>query len=237
MLPFQSFAVSLPAAAALALAGAVSPSAIGALILVFTQFLRSGGREQALARGACYAAGAGLFSFTAGFILFFALNILRQTAESALYLAAGSLVLIAGLIELKDFFWYGRWFSLTLPLRFVKILETRAVGAGTSKGTAFGSGLFLAFLLLPATGTPLLAAALLVSESGVGYQSALFVLACYSLASLLPAFIIAYAASAGLGLKRAEAWRRRHRGSLRLTMGLALIAAGISIIAGAPGGF
>ncbi|MBI4017517.1 MAG: GAP family protein, partial [Candidatus Aenigmarchaeota archaeon] len=147
-----------------------------------------------------------------------------------LYMVIGAFVLLAGFLEIKDYFWYGRWFSLAIPARFVHTMEERASGAHTSLWASFSFGVVLTLIELPCTGAPYLAVLTLMSQSGHSYITAFPLLLYYNLIFVLPLLVIIFLAYRGTEMKRFEAWRQEHRGKMRLMIGLALLAIGIWIV-------
>lgn len=182
--------------------------------------------------GASYTLGVYVSYLVGGLTLLGVFNAVRSIAfiSQVLYAVVGGFVLIAAFLEIKDFFWYGRWFSLAIPKRFVETVERRASGAHASLWAAFSFGAILTLIELPCTGAPYLAILTVMSQSGYAYVTALPLLLYYNLVFILPLIVIIYLAYSGFAMKRLEGWRQEHRGAMRLVIGLFLLAIGIWII-------
>lgn len=215
---------------AAALADSINPCVFGVLIFllafmtkVFKSKIRMliGGLIYALAVYITYfLLGLGIFTiaFTAGFAIPF-------------YWFAAIVAIIAGLIEIKDFFWYGKGFSLQIFPGGAKRIKhyTKYLEKYESKHPVmglvviFGLGVFVPFVELPCTGAPYLAILGMISSGDIG--SAIPLLLLYNLIFILPLFVIIGLMYFGKG-KSLEAWRKEHRGLMRLSIGLLLIALG-----------
>lgn len=224
--------LSLPLITGLALVDSINPCVIGVLILLMTVLLQAGNKRAVLLNGIAYAIGVYLTYLVGGLTLLGIFNAIRDVlfVSQILYIVIGIFVLIAAILEIKDFFWYGRWFSLAIPKRFVSTIETKAQGTTRGFWTSFSFGVILTLIELPCTGAPYLAILTLMSQSGYAYLTALPLLLYYNLIFVLPLIVIIFLAYRGFAMKRLEGWRQEHRGAMRLYIGLFLLAIGIWII-------
>ncbi len=229
--------LSLPLITGLGLIDSINPCVIGVLILLLTVLLKAGDKRAVLRNGIAYTAGVYLTYLVGGLTLLGVFNAIRNVLfiSQILYGVIGALVLAAGFLEVKDYFWYGRWFSLAIPKRFIDTMEKKAAGAHTSLWASFSFGSILTLIELPCTGAPYLAILTLMSQSGYAYLSALPLLLYYNLVFVAPLLVIIWLAYTGFALKRLERWRQEHRGLMRLIIGLALLAVGIWIITAVAG--
>lgn len=221
--------LSLPIIIGLALVDAVNPCVIGVLILLLTLLLKSGDRQRVLSNGLAYTAGVYFTYLLGGLTLLSVFTAVRQIVvlSKYLYVAIGAFIILAGFLEVKDFFWYGRWFSLSIPRALVKTVEEEAANARKSRLAAFTAGSVLTLIELPCTGAPYLAVLTLMSQSGFGFLTALPLLLLYNLVFVLPLLAIIYLAYSGLAMKQLESWRKENRGLMRLAVGVALLAIGV----------
>jgi len=99
----------------------INPCAIGVLILMISVVLSGGGStKRLLGLGLAYISAIFFTYLIAGLgLVYFFSNIPIVLAEY-LSLAVGFLVIIAGLLEMKDYFWYGQGFSLQIPAKYAK---------------------------------------------------------------------------------------------------------------------
>jgi len=229
---FQAPSLSIPIITGLALLDSINPCVIGVLILLITVLLKTGKRGAILRNGIAYTVGVYVTYLIGGLTLLSLFNLIRNIVliSQMLYFIVGTFVILAGLLEVKDFFWYGRWYSLAIPARLVKTVEHKASGAHISLWASFGFGVLLTLIELPCTGAPYLAVLTLMSQSGTAYITTLPLLLFYNLVFVLPLIVIIYLAYSGTSLKKIERWRKENRGMMRLYIGLVLLAIGVWIL-------
>ncbi|MBI4021375.1 MAG: hypothetical protein HY369_03965 [Candidatus Aenigmarchaeota archaeon] len=151
------------------------------------------------------------------------------TLGLAVYLGAvvGVILLAFGLLEIKDFFWYGRGLSLAIPTRFTATIKARAAHV-TGVG-AILLGIFVAMVELPCTGGPYLAITAILAG---GFDSLAFsYLALYNFIFVLPLIIIVALAALGVRYEKMKAWKETRKKWMRLVAGLLLVCFGVFILA------
>lgn len=153
-----------------------------------------------------------------------------QLLSQVFYIVIGLFILAAAFLEIKDYFWYGRFFSLAIPKRFVRTIEESASRTHANIASAVLFGVIVTLIELPCTGAPYLAIITMMSQSGVQFASALLLLLLYNLVFVLPLIVIIYLAYKGVAYKKIESWRREHKGRMRLAVGLMLLGISIWII-------
>lgn len=154
----------------------------------------------------------------------------------AVYWIAAIIAIIAGLLEIKDFFWYGKGFSLQLipgtakriKLYTKKIKSLREKGILWSYIAAIPLGVFVTLVELPCTGAPYLAVLAIIGQGN--YAQGIPLLLLYNLIFILPLFVIIGLSYFGRSSQAMEKWRKKHRGLMRLAVGLFLIALGSYMI-------
>ncbi|MDO8516311.1 MAG: hypothetical protein Q7S28_03610 [bacterium] len=167
-------------------------------------------------------------------------GILRVTVStgfsSAFYIFAAVIAIIAGLFEIKDYFWYGKGFSLQmLPGGGERIkMYTAYIEKMEEKHPALAVlmigvlGVFVVLVELPCTGAPYFAILGMLSKGA--YAEAVPYLLLYNFVFILPLFVIIGIAYFGTASNRLEAWRQEHRGLMRLGIGLFLVVLGAYMI-------
>ena len=152
-------------------------------------------------------------------------------------LVAAVLAILAGFLEIKDYFWYGKGFSLQmLPGGAARLKYYVAqIEKMEKKHPLFLLvsiallGVFVVLIELPCTGARYLAIlALLQDESTQG--QAVPLLLFYNLVFVLPLIFIVGVTYFGVSSEQIEAWRKRHRGLMRLGVGLFLIGLGAYLL-------
>ena len=223
--------INIPILIGAALIDSINPCAFGVLIFLLaylaktTQTLPAARRSRKLlTHGLVFILAVFLTYLIVGITL---LPIISNLGRVGLwvYAAIGILVIIAGLIELKDFFWYGRGFSLALIPGAAKRIKLYTKKISDNLSSAFLLGVFVALVELPCTGAVYLAVLSLMSLAGVSISS-VFLLILYNLIFVLPLVVILILVSRGAATEKIEAWRKRNRRLMRLLIGLLLIALG-----------
>lgn len=214
-----------------ALADSINPCAIGVLILmVSTLLVLSHNRNKMVYVGVIYILAVFVTYFLAGIGLL--LFIQKFNLAEPLGIFVGSLVILMGLIEVKDFFWYGKGITLAIPVSQSKKIE-KYVKRVTIPG-AILLGIFVSAVELPCTGGPYLAITTLLARQPFNLQ-AIFLLLVYNFIFVLPLIVILLLVYFGMSAKKLERLRKEGRGWMRLIIGLVMISLGILLILFATG--
>lgn len=210
-----------------ALLDSMTPCVIGVLILLMTVLMRQKDKRILVRNGLIYVSAVYLTYFIAGVTLLKIFTLTRETVTIAnyFYLGLGGLIGFFGLLEVKDFFWYGRWVSLGIFPRFISTMEGYVERTGQSPIAAFLFGIFVTLIELPCTGAPYLAVLTLMSF--MAFSKALPLLVVYNLVFVLPLIFIISLAYVGVRVKKIEKWRRVNRRGIRLFIGVFLLALSI----------
>jgi len=205
----------------------INPCAIGVLILMISVIFSSGGsRKRLLVLGFLYTLSVFLVYLFAGLGLLYFLSEIPLVVTLYISIAVGLLIILAGLIEIKDYFWYGRWFSLTIPASFAKKIHVYSSRV-TIPGVIF-LGAFVSAVELPCTGAPYLAIITLLSQ--YFDFTAFLLLVLYNVVFVLPLIVILILVASGMKLHSVKAWKQGARGYMRLFIGLLLVALGWLLI-------
>ena len=218
--------INLPILIGAAVIDSINPCAFGVLIFLLAFLLEtSKDKTKMLIRGLVYIFAVFVTYLVAGLIL---LPIIQKLGKVSVvsYIVIAIIVIIAGLIEIKDFFWYGKGFSLSIfPSESERIkLYVKKVAGNVS--TAAFLGVFVALVELPCTGAVYIAVLALMSLSGLSISN-ITLLVIYNLIFVLPLVIILLFVYRGVSIEKFEEWRNKHKGLMRLMIGLLLIALGV----------
>ena len=156
-----------------ALVDSINPCAIGVLVLLISTLLalsRQKRRHMMLATGLIYIIAVYITYFLAGIGLL--LFIQRFNLAEPLSVIVGSVVILLGIIEAKDFFWYGKGISLRIPVRRAE--QVKKMIKNISLPTAIILGVFVAAVELPCTGGPYLAITTLLATQGFETQTLIY---------------------------------------------------------------
>jgi len=205
----------------------INPCAIGVLILMISVVLSSQGTtRRMLLLGALYILAIYLTYLSAGLGLVYFLASIPLFVTESLSIIVGSFIILAGLIEIKDFFWYGRGFSLGIPVVFTKKIHELSKNL-TVPGVMI-LGAFVAGVELPCTGAPYLAIITILSMNF--NLTAFLLLVFYNIIFVLPLLIILILVAFGMKVQRVKQWKQESRGYMRLLIGLLLIGLGWLLI-------
>jgi len=220
---------------AAALADSINPCVFGVLIFLLAYMTK-------VFKNTARMLFAGLIYITAVYVTYFLIGLgiftLAYTAGFAkpFYWFAASVAIVAGIFEVKDYFWYGKGFSLQMipgaAERIKKYSDAmermETVHPALSLAVAAFLGIFVVFVELPCTGAPYLAILGMLSK-GL-YTEAIPLLLLYNLIFILPLFVIVGLVYFGHSSKTLEKWRKENRGLMRLGIGMILLALGAYMI-------
>lgn len=205
----------------------INPCAIGVLILMISVMM--GGKKsmgRMLLLGSLYIFAIFLTYLLAGLGLLYFLASIPLFVTEYLSIIVGSLVILFGLVEIKDYFWYGRGFSLAIPVFFAKKIHN--MSQNISVPGVIVTGAFVAGVELPCTGAPYLAIITILSTN---FNAAAFLLlVLYNIIFVMPLIVILVMVAYGAKLNMIKEWKQESRGIMRLAIGLLLIGLGWLLI-------
>lgn len=222
-------AINLPVVIGAALVDSINPCAFGVLLFLLAYLLKTVKKKSTMVlNGMIYIFGVFITYLAAGLIL---LPIVRALGQFSVwsYRVIGLIVIIAGLLEIKDYFWYGKGFNLAITPNNAQRIKMYTNKVGTKKSTAFLLGVFVALVELPCTGAVYLAILALMSAAGVTLSNVEFLL-IYNVIFVLPLLAILLSVAYGADLKSFKSWREEHKGLMRLLIGLLLLFMGAWMI-------
>src|SRR3989338_4756642 len=152
----------------------INPCAIGVLILLISVMISRKTRGNMLLFGFAYVGAVFLTYLVAGLGLMTFISMIPLAIAQYISLIVAVAIAFAALVEIKDFYWYGRGFSLAIPPDMAKRIH-KYVENLTLPGVIF-LGAFVAAVELPCTGAPYLAIILLLSYNFDFYAFLLLVL-------------------------------------------------------------
>jgi cytochrome c biogenesis protein CcdA len=214
-----------------ALIDSINPCVFGVLIFLIAFMNRLfASRNMMLLGGLIYTAVVYITYLVLGF------GILRLTLSigvaSFFYFIVALIAIIAGLLEIKDYFWYGRWFSLEIipggaaRIKYytAKIEALKERHPSALMGMMALLGVFVVLVELPCTGAPYFAILGLLAQGN--YAAATPLLLLYNFIFVVPLLVVIGVSYFGATSDRLEVWRKEHRGLMRLIVGLFLVALG-----------
>jgi cytochrome c biogenesis protein CcdA len=152
------------------------------------------------------------------------------------YWLAALIAIFAGLLEIKDYFWYGKGPSLQIipgggdRIKYYtnKIENMEQRHPALLILTTALLGVFVVLIELPCTGAPYLAVLGLLSKGE--FATAVPMLLIYNFVFVIPLFVIIGISYFGTTSETLENWRKEHRGLMRLGIGIFLLLLGFYMI-------
>jgi cytochrome c biogenesis protein CcdA len=200
----------------------INPCAIGVLILLMSTLLVAKKKDRMLKIGLLYILSVYVTYFLFGLGLVTFISSIPILWAEYISIAVGLLVIYAGSLEVKDYYWYGHGFSLMIPVKYVEKIKQKM--KKLSVGTIVFLGIFVAAVELPCTGGPYLAITLLLAQNF--NLSAFILLVIYNIIFVMPLVIILLMVVFGAKVKNIQKWKQANKGYMRLLTGLLLIALG-----------
>ncbi len=205
----------------------INPCAIGVLILMISVVLGGKGSvRRLLFLGGLYIGAIFVTYLLAGLGLIYFLSRVPLFVAEYLALIVGSFVILAGLLEVKDFYWYGKGFSLQIPPYFAEKIKKYSENI-TVPGVIL-LGAFIAGVELPCTGAPYLAIITLLSLNFDFYAFMLLIL--YNIIFVLPLVVILVMVAAGTKVSSIKQWKQANKAYMRFAIGYMLVALGWLLI-------
>ncbi len=207
---------------------AINPCEFAVLIILITAVLSAGGRKRALWAGLAFSASVFISYYMMGIGLYSAVEAAGVTR--GIYIAVSVLAIVTGLFNLKDYFWYGKWFVMEVPLSWRPRLR-RIVQGVTSVPGAFFTGFVVSLFLLPCTSGPYIVILGLLAETETRMSAMLWLL-LYNTVFIAPMAGITIAMYFGLAtVEKTEEWRTRNLETLHLAAGTIILLLGIGMLA------
>lgn len=217
--------LTIPILVGAAIIDSINPCAFGVLIFLLAYLFKTfHSQRSVLLHGLTYISAVFLTYLAAGLFL---LPVISQFGRisAGVYVIIGAILVVSGLLEIKDFFFYGKGLSLSISPsagRRIEALVRRITG---KISTSFALGVFVALVELPCTGAVYLGVLALVSLAGFTANNFLLLIV-YNFLFVLPLVVILLLVHSGGETEKFEKWRERYRRYMRLAIGLLLIALG-----------
>jgi cytochrome c biogenesis protein CcdA len=144
-----------------------------------------------------------------------------HSSKIAFYIKLFVAVLVgaAGIINIKDFFWYGKGVSFILPKKYVTRIKSLTRKA--SLPAIVSAALIVTIVEFPCSGMMYLGLITYFVASSVEFITLMLYLLLYNIVFILPLVIITVLATKSLS--RVEETRLKYRKVFRLVMGVALV--------------
>lgn len=207
-----------------AVVAAMTPSTIGVLILLATVVLGSGrSHSRMVGVGLSFIFSLFLTSLLIGIGSLYLFSLVPLIPANYIAIGIGILIVNAGLLEIKDYFWYGQGLGLRMHKRAQRRIRLLTKGnVGVSR--AFVLGAYTAFAALPCIGAPYVAVLALLHT---GFDpTRVGLLALYTGIFVAPLVVLLLMVAGGVKLSDVAHWKEDGKGRMRLGVGLLLITLG-----------
>ncbi len=219
--------LTIPAVISAAIVDAINPCAFAVLIILVSTILVGQSRHRALFAGLAFSLSIFISYFLMGLGLYSAIQATEFT-RIFFYIVA-VLAIILGLFNLKDYFWYGKWFITEVPMSWRPKLKA-LIKSVTSVPGAFLIGFLVSLFLLPCTSGPYIVILGLLAEATTR-SYAIILLLFYNLIFILPMILITLAVYLGFTTtEKAEELRQKKLKTLHLIAGIIILCLGIGML-------
>lgn len=220
--------ISLPLIIGSGLVDGINPCAFAVLIFLVSYILEvSESKLRMVKAGLAYISAVYVSYLLAGLGILTVIQV--SGISSIIYMAAALVAILAGLVNVKDFFWYGKGISLQIPKSMKPTIHKWTQKANIP--AAIILGFLVSMFELPCTGGVYLA--ILALLSGKTTQlSALPYLLIYNVMFVLPLLLILGAVYYGMEVEHLKSWKEAKKNWMKLGIGLLLLVLGIGMFLG-----
>lgn len=219
--------ITLPLILVSGLIDGINPCAFAVLIILSTYLLAIADRKRMLTVGMTYISSVYVTYFLAGLGLFSAFQFAGIT--KTIFNISAVLVILLGIVNLKDFFWYGKGITLEIPKSYKGTIKRYVRKA--SIPAAIILGVLVSMFELPCTGGIYLAILGMLSNS-MTRMSAIPYLLLYNIMFIAPLIVILILIYKGYNPAKMEKERIKERKWMRLAMGILMVSLGYAMLAG-----
>ena len=222
--------LTIPAVILAAAADSVNPCTFAVLVLLLGTLLvaqRQGSKSLVLRAGFAFTISIYISYFLMGIGIFSAIQ--AAGVQRPFIMAVSGLAILLGLWNMKDYFAYGKWFTIEVPQRWRPTVK-RLTASVVSVPGAFVVGVLDSLFLLPCSSGPYIAILALLSKTTTRTEGILYLL-LYNLIFVLPLIAITLAVHFGFTTTaRAERWRSARLGKLHLVSGIVMFLLGAGML-------
>lgn len=207
----------------------INPCAIGVLLFLTSVMLHSfADKKMLMTLGITYIATVLVVYMLSGLgLIWFQHALIARGFAEIIGVIVGVAVIVLGLIEIKEFYWYGKGISLEIAPAYKEKLTRMATQISWLGIISIGG--FVAMVELPCTGGPYLAVTAILARSFD--MQAFFYLLAYNIIFVLPLLVIFILLYYGTSATKLKLWRQKNRKWMNLSSGLLMISLGALLVA------
>lgn len=222
----QFILILLPAA----IADSINPCAFAILFVILSSIMsQTWSRMKMLLTGLAFTLSIFISYYLMGVGLYRAFTF----ADQAMYLQvwAAFLAIFIWLGNIKDYFWFGKYFTMEMP-SFLKIESRKYLRKITSPAGAFFIGILISLFLLPCTGGPYLTIlSYLASESATINLMGYIYLLIYNIVFIIPFLIITFLVYFWTAdIAELKEYRETYKQEIHLAVGLLMLGLWIYLL-------
>jgi len=219
--------ITIPIVIAAAAVDAINPCAFAVLIILMTAALAIADKKRALKFGIAFTISIYISYFLMGLGLFSALQ--ATGISHTFYIIVTVLAVIVGLLNIKDYFWYGKGFLMEVPLSWRPTMK-KILNSATTPFGAFLAGFVVSLFELPCTGGPYIVILGLLAKE-VTQNVGIMYLLLYNLVFVSPLIILSIIIYRGLSTtEKLEQIRQEKIRLLHLIGGLLMLGIATAMI-------
>ncbi len=219
--------LTIPAVILAAAADSVNPCTFAVLVLLLGALLVAGRKGKMLQAGIAFICAIYISYLLMGIGIFSAIQ--AAGIQRPFIMVVSCLAMLVGLWNAKDYFAYGKWFTIEVPHRWRPLVK-RITSSVVSIPGAFAVGVLDSLFLLPCSSGPYIAILAMLSKTTTRSHG-MGLLLLYNLIFVLPLLIIVFAVNYGYTTTaRAERWRSARLAKLHLISGISMFLLGAGMI-------
>ncbi|HRY60060.1 MAG TPA: hypothetical protein P5096_01635 [Patescibacteria group bacterium] len=206
----------------------INPCAIAVLLLLLSALLFFNSRRKLFFAGLAFIIGIYITYFLFGVGIFYAIGANKWINPEIFHKIVGAFGIIMGLLNVKDFIWYGGGgFLMEIPRRWRPKMSL-IIARATSWPVALITGALITFFELPCTGGPYIFTLGVLQNNGMSKILIAPILVYYNLIFVAPLLAILFGTYFGfVNIEKAESWKQRNIRALHLIAGIILVGLGI----------
>lgn len=215
------------------LVAAINPCTMGVFVMSISSLLGSGKHpKHAGVHSMFFALGVGTWALLCAGAALAALSVLSVGAVAYIGLATALVLVVYGLVEIKDYFWYGRGISLKLGKKAEDSIH-KWTKKHHSHGRGFLLGLYSSAVSSHYTVPLIIASMVIVRLSGqVSFVYPVLWAVVYCVPLLSFSQLVLY----GVSVFSVASWRENTKSAMRLGIGLLFVLMGWVLIVSSVGG-
>jgi cytochrome c biogenesis protein CcdA/thiol-disulfide isomerase/thioredoxin len=224
----SSDSLPLPLFVTTALISGFNPCVFSVLIFLMSTLTRASTRNRMLSLGVTYIATVFIIFFFSALAIVQFVRIIGAQNLMLTKIGIGVVLLIIGIVSVKDFFWYNRWFSFKIP-SFTKHRLSSFAKTGSFVGVIL-LGFVATVAAIPCTLGPFTYFSTTYLNVLPPIQNNAYT-ALFSFFFIIP-MVLVFLAIVGIkvGTDRAEKWRIKSARYMKLISGLLMVAFGLLLM-------